>query len=386
MVSDTAVNAMKIVFAGGGTGGHLMPGLSVARALRARSPRCAVAFVGTSRPLEREIVERSGFEYYALPSTRLPKSALGAPNWAMRSVGGLLGARKLMGRLRPDVVVSLGGHAALAPSLAARLAGAPLVIMEQNAYPGKANRLLSWWAEEVYAPWSGTDSFFAYPDRVYVTGNPVRAEFRGECDSRRASAFGLDPRRKTLLVMGGSQGAEALNRCVADALPLLAGEASWLQILHSAGATGYERTTAAYRRSPIRAAVFPFIEDMAAAYGAASLAVCRAGGTTTAELTARGLPAILVPLPFAANDHQRRNAARLAAGGAAIILDQKDLTPHRFVKVVTNLLGNESLLGRMRKASRRLGCPVATTTVLKRICHVVEGHALPREYESLAAH
>jgi len=384
MVVGTAVEAMKIVFAGGGTGGHLMPGLSVARALRARSPRCGVAFVGTTRTLEREIVERFGFEYHALPSPRLPKSALGAPDWAMRSVGGLLGARKLMQRLRPDIVVSLGGHAALSPSLAARLGHIPLVIMEQNAYPGKANRLLSWWAEEVYAPWDGVDNFFAYPDRVHVTGNPVRAELQTEPARRPSDAFGLDPRKKTLLIMGGSLGAEPVNRCIVDALPLLADEASRLQILHSAGATGYERTVAAYRNSPIRAAVFPFIEDMAAAYGAASLAVCRAGGTTTAELTARGLPAILIPLPFAANDHQRRNAARLAAGGAAIILDQKELTPERLVRAVRNLLGNESLLGRMSKASRRLGRPVATANVIERIRHVVEGHALPREFESLA--
>jgi len=359
-----------VLFAGGGTGGHLMPGLSVGAELRRRMPESRAVFVGTSGELERDMVESRAFEFHALPSPKWIGSAA-APRWALRSVGGLLGARKLVQRIQPDIVVSLGGHAALAPSLAGRLADVPLVIMEQNAYPGKANRLLSWWAQEVYAPWPGTETFFAYPDRVHITGNPVRRDLGPSYNRRLAVRFGLSPRKKTLFVTGGSQGARFINRTVIEALPQLENEAAWLQILHSAGRGGYEEVRAAYARSKLQAAVFPFIDDMASAYAVAGLALCRAGGTTLAELTVQGVPAVMIPLPTAANDHQRRNASRLAGEGAALMVDQADLTPERLADTIVRLLRNEPLLTRMREASVRLGFPTATRNVVSRLCNLL---------------
>ena len=243
--------------------------------------------------------------------------------------------------------------------------------MEQNALPGKVNRALSWWAREVHVPWAGTEDYFAYPDRVQVTGNPVRQDLDRPPSRRLAARFGLSPRKKTLLVMGGSQGAQALNRVVVESLAGLEAEAPWLQILHSTGAAGYEEVRAAYGRSAVRAAVRPFIEDMSSAYAVSDLALCRAGGTTLAELTTQGVPALLVPLPSSANDHQRRNASRLAGAGAALIVDQADLTPDPFVRIALSLLRNSPCLLRMRAASLRLGRPQATRNVTRRLLNLL---------------
>lgn len=368
MSEENRVQRFTVLFAGGGTGGHLMPGLSVAGELRRRFPSvCRVVFVGTANPLERRMVERHGFEFLSLPSLKFSGSPLSAPGWAARSVGGLLAARKLIGQVAPDAVVSLGSYAALAPALAGAVADVPLVVMEQNAVPGKVNRLLSWWAREVYAPWAETEALFAYPERVFVTGNPVRADLYVKRDRRQAAAFGLSPKKRTLFVMGGSQGAQFLNRAVLAALPRLEREADWLQVLHSAGDHGLAEVQAAYAKSRLQAAVSPFVENMAAAYAACDLVFCRAGGTSLAELTALGVPAVLVPLPIAANDHQRRNASRVAGAGAAFIIDQNDPNVGKLADVLLNLLQNDEVLARMRAASLRLGRPGATTAVVERI-------------------
>jgi len=381
---DTWGKRFTVLFAGGGTGGHLMPGLTVAAELKRCFPESRQVFVGSTKAIERSMVERHGFEFHALPSAKRPSSPLGAPAWTARMVGGLLGARKLIHKIQPNVVVSLGCYAAFAPSLAARLAGVPLVIMEQNAYPGKTNRLLSWWADEVYAPWRGTEAYFAYPDRVQVTGNPVRGDLRRVHNRRLANEFGLSPRKKTLLVMGGSQGARFINQTMAKALDRLEREAvSWLQVLHSTGEADLEETRAAYERSGMQATVLPFIEDMSTAYAVASLAVCRAGGTTLAELTTQGVPAILIPLPIAANDHQRRNAARLAGLGAAVLVDQSDLTAARLADAVLNVLRNDRLISGMRNASIKIGCPEAARNVVSRLCGVLQNGS--RQAEPLVA-
>ena len=366
---EIAALKFTVLFAGGGTGGHLMPGLSVAEELRRRcAARARLVFVGTESELERRMVEGRDFEYLTLPSLKYTGSALRAPAWAMRSAGGLWAARRLVAKVGPDVIASLGGHAALAPSLAGALADIPIAAMEQNAIPGKVSKLLSWWAREVYVPWPGIESLFAHPDRVYVTGNPIRSELlQRPARAPAAVKFGLDPHKKTLLVMGGSQGARFINRAVTESLPQLDAESDWLQVIHGAGALHAEEVRAAYAGRKVRAAVLPFIDDMASAYAACDLALCRAGGTTLAELTALGVPASLVPLPIAANDHQRRNASFVAGAGAAFLLEQEDLSGGRLMTVLVNLLRNETCLARMRAASARLGRPAATLNVVNRL-------------------
>lgn len=357
-----------VLFAGGGTGGHLTPGLSVAQELQRRYPECRAVFAGTSRPIERRIVEQHGFNFFALPSVKFEGSALATPSWALRLTRGLLSAWRFLPQVRPDLVVSLGCYAALPPAISAALRNVPLVVMEQNATPGKANRLLSWWAREVYVPWPGTEMSFAHPERVHVTGNPVRADFLDKRHCRKlAQRFGLSPRKRTLLVLGGSQGARAVNRAIMDSVKRFQCEAPWLQVLHSAGETDCDTVRAAYKQQRIEAAVFPYIEDMASAYSLCDLAVCRAGGTTLAELTALGVPAVLVPHPFAAHDHQRRNASFVAGGGGAIIADEADLSNGKLGEILLDLLGNEPCLRRMRQASIRIGRPAAARNVADRL-------------------
>ncbi len=372
MVNAPEIKHFTALFAGGGTGGHLMPGLSVAEELRRAYPdHCRLCFVGTSNALERRLVESHGFEFLSLPSLKLAASPAAVPHWVMRMAGGLIGATRLIRRLRPDAVVSLGGYAAVAPSLAAALCDVPMAVMEQNAVPGKTNRLLSWWAREVYAPWPGIESFFAYPERVHVTGNPVREDLPRRRSPHWAVQFGLNPHKCTLLVMGGSQGAHTINRAVVSALPELEAESEWLQILHSTGPTGYDETAAAYSGRKIQSAVLPYVEDMSAAYALCDLALCRAGGTTLAELTTLGVPAVLVPLPIAANDHQRRNASLVAGAGAALLMEQADFATGRLAATLVGLLRNDECLARMRAASLRLGRPNATKNVAERLMQLV---------------
>ena len=360
-----------VLFAGGGNGGHLMPGLSVAQELRRRFPECRLAFAGTCRPMERRLVEGHGFEFFALPSVRYEGTAFAAPGWMLRMISGLVAAWRLLRRVKPNMVVSLGCYAAVPSCMAAILRNVPMVIMEQNAVPGKANRLLSWGAREIYVPWPGVGNCFARSNRVHVTGNPVRQDLLVQNNLKPASRFGLSSQKRTLLVMGGSQGARFINEAMVNALKRLEPEASWLQILHSTGETHYESVRRAYRDSSIQAAVLPYIEDMASAYGLCDLALCRAGGTTLAELTALGVPAMLVPLPSAANDHQRRNASLVAGEGAAILADEADLTGGRLAGILLDLLRNEACLARMHRAGLRLGRPAAADNVVDRMMSVM---------------
>lgn len=375
MPDTRSADEFTVLFAGGGTGGHLMPGLSVAEDLRKRCPHARCVFAGSSGELEKKMVDRRGFDFRSLPSVRWAGS-WDAPQWVMRMASGLVEARRIIQQLRPHLVVSLGGHAALLPSLAGLLCNVPLAVMEQNALPGKTNRLLSWWAREIYVPWPGTEMSFAHPERVHVTGNPVRNELGRRKTRRLAVRFGLSPRKRTLLVMGGSQGAQFINLAIIEALPQLEREAAWLQILHSTGRSGFEDVREAYGKTRLETAVFPFIEDMSSAYALCDLALCRAGGTTLAELTALGVPAVLVPLPSAANDHQRLNASVLARDGAAVAVEQSDLTGGRLAKVLLTLLRNEPCLATMRAASYRLGRPSATLKVVRNLVGLSRGRRM----------
>ena len=375
-----------ILFCGGGTGGHLMPGLSVAEEIRGRLPEARLAFAGTGRGREHEWVTDRGFEFHGLPAAPWGAGLAKAARFACRTMAGLVGALLLEGRLSPHVVVGLGGYGSLAPGMAAALGRRRLVLMEQNAIPGKANRLLSRWACEVYCAWDDASPHFKRPERVHAIGNPIRRSLLAKPCEDAARAFGLSPGKRTLLVMGGSLGAAAVNFAVTGALARLAEFAPCLQILHSAGSVTYEQVAAAYVDSPIQHCVRPFIRDMAAAYAVADLALCRAGGTSLAEITAGGVPAVLIPLPIAANDHQNANARVLERAGAAVVVDQRDLTPDRVVRIARELLTDERSLAAMSRAGRGIGVPDAAERVADRIIALLEQDELgaPRADRSVA--
>lgn len=335
----------------GGTGGHVFPALAVAAVLRARG--CAVHWLGTRRGIEARLVPQQDY-----PITFLKVRGLrGKRLWARVSGAfGLLAAGiqalAVVRRIRPQVVVGFGGYVAGPGGLAARLLGIPLVIHEQNAVAGTTNRLLTRWATRVLTGFPGV-----LPGAVH-TGNPLRAEIAGLADAAKACAAD----RVHLLVLGGSLGARALNHAVPAALARLPAAERPL-VRHQCGADHLDAARAAYRAAGIEAEVVPFIDDMAAAYRWADLAICRAGALTVAELAAAGLPAILVPFPHAIDDHQYHNGQWLAQAGAALLIREAELDPPRLAVALDALLGDAARRAAMAAGARALALPAAARVV-----------------------
>lgn len=336
---------MRLLLAGGGTGGHVFPAVALAEQLRKEEPAGEVLFVGTER----------GLEYRLLPELGWPLRTISMSGWVGLGVAArgkalvglvrsLVQSRRILAEFRPDVVVGVGGYASLPVLLAARLKGVPYLIHEQNAWPGLANRLLGRWARRVCLSFPEARAAFRRASTV-VTGNPVRAAME--------SCPELPCGPPQLLVFGGSLGARAINRGLPAALPQLERWRGTLRIVHQAGAAETEAVRSAYREAGWdQVTVLPFITDMAAAYAAACLVICRAGATTLAELTACGRPAILIPYPYAAGNHQAANAAALAARGGALMIEERNLTPADLGRLIDGLLADRPRLASMAAAAR----------------------------------
>ena len=340
--------ARPVVVMAGGTGGHIYPGLAVAEQLRMRD--VPVVWLGTQGGLETRLVARTG-----IPLECIGVAGLRGAGWKRRfSAPLMLGkalvqAAVILKRLRPRLALGMGGFASGPGGLMARLLGIPLVIHEQNAFAGMTNRWLSRFADQVLEAFPGS---FPANRRALVTGNPVRAEIAAlpAPAERFAARTGERPR---LLVLGGSQGALVLNQKIPQALALLP-EALRPEVWHQAGGKIQQAAVDAYRAARVEARLEPFIEDMAKAYGWADLVVCRAGALTVAELAAAGIGSVLVPFPYAVDDHQTANARFLEQGGAALILPQTALTVERFAALLRDMLQDQVRLLSMAEAARRL--------------------------------
>ena len=311
---------LRIVIAGGGTGGHLYPGIAVARELLTRRPDAVITFAGTSRGIEARVVPREGFQLDVLRSAGLKGTSLPglARALAILPASGL-DAWRLLSRRRPSLVIGVGGYSSGPVMLAAVLRRTPTLLLEQNAVPGMTNRILSRMVGAAAVTFESTVSFFGR--RGFVAGNPVRPEFFAAESSDRAA----DPGPPKVLIFGGSQGAHAINMAMVEAAPRLAA-AGGVAITHQTGERDLELVRRAYRDAGLEARVEPFLFAMDREMTDADVIVCRAGATTIAELTAAGRAAILIPLPTAADDHQRKNAEVLVDAGAAELVEQKDLT------------------------------------------------------------
>jgi UDP-N-acetylglucosamine--N-acetylmuramyl-(pentapeptide) pyrophosphoryl-undecaprenol N-acetylglucosamine transferase len=365
-VCGDALKSRCVVLAGGGTGGHLAPGLAVAGELRRRLAVARVVFVGTGRPLEEHLVPQAGFELLALPAPRLPRSPGEALLFPMRLGRSLRSAHAVLRDLKPDIVVGLGGYGSFPTVVAARRFGVPVVLLEQNSIPGKANRWLSRLAREVYVQFESARPHFHFKDRVHVLGNPLR---RGITEGTRQGAcekFSLDSRLKTLLILGGSQGATRINRAACDALSLFAAS-GLLQVIHQTGLQDFWWVSSRHKEVPMKSFVTAFIEDMPDALAVADLIVGRAGATTLAEIAAVGRPSVLVPYPHAADNHQYLNAKIFEAAGAAILHDDSTLDGAALGSVVMDLIADDTRRDAMARASRTLAMPDATRDVCDRI-------------------
>ena len=355
------VDDCSVVIAGGGTGGHLYPGIAVARELRRRLPAARVSFAGTARGLEARVVPKEGFELDVLRSAGLKGKSIGARLRGAALVPvGLFDAWRILSRRRPRVVIGVGGYSSGPVVLAAALRGIPTMVLEQNAMPGLTNRLLARVVRAAAVTYE--EALLHFRGRGIVTGNPVRQDFvdAGAAPPDRGAA---PPR---LLILGGSQGAHALNLAVVAAAPELVRRHPALDLVHQTGARDVADVRDAYRRSAIAARVEPFLDPVAREMSDADLIVCRAGATTLAELAAAGCAAVLVPFPGATDDHQRRNAQVLAGAGAAVLVDERDLTPARLADVAGTLLDDAPRRAAMRAAIRAFARPDAAARIVDR--------------------
>ena len=351
---------IRVVIAGGGTGGHLYPGIAVARELLRRRPEAVVTFAGTAKGVEARVLPREGFQLDLLRSTGLKgmSATAFARGIAVLPLSGL-DAWQIISRRRPDVVIGVGGYSSGPVVLAAATRRIPTVLLEQNAVPGLTNRLLARVVSAAAVTFESTREYFGR--RGLVTGNPVRSEF---FDPAPAESAGGPPR---ILIFGGSQGAHAINMAMVEAAPRLAARRGGLAITHQTGERDLEEVRDGYRRAGLEARVEPFLFTMDREMKQADLVVCRAGATTLAELTAAGVPSLLVPLPTAADDHQRKNAEVLVAGGAADMIAQQDLTGARLADRVEALIADRERLRGMSQAARRFARPDAARAIVERV-------------------
>jgi UDP-N-acetylglucosamine--N-acetylmuramyl-(pentapeptide) pyrophosphoryl-undecaprenol N-acetylglucosamine transferase len=359
---------MNVLIAGGGTGGHLFPGIAVAEELKRRGH--TVTFVGTERGIEARACPKEGWPLELITVSGLKRTGLlGLLRGLLRLPGSYLQSRRILGRHAPDVVVGVGGYASGPVLLAAALGGRPTAILEQNSVPGMTNRLLGRFVRAVFGSFAGAADYFPR-QKYHLVGNPVRARVRGRLAAVEAAAG------RGLLVVGGSQGAHAVNELVAEAMILLKARGKAPPLLHQSGEADRETLARRYVEAGIAAEVQPFIDDMAAAYAGAALVVARAGASTLAELTILGLPAILVPFPFAADDHQTKNARELEAAGAAEVVPQAGASAERLAARIEALLGDDAARAKMAAAARRLGRPAAHEKVADALESLARGERL----------
>jgi len=356
-------NAPRIALAAGGTGGHVMPALALAEALREESPGIDLLFFSGSKEQELRWYRAEGAEPVALPAAPLAGGWRGKARGLWAAWKSFRLARRALLEWRAHAVAGLGGYVSGPCVLAGARLGLPTVIHEQNAVAGKTNR---WLAPRVTAVATTYPEAFARAGRIrrlVATGNPIRRRVLPPASAAQGrERFGLDPGRPTLLVCGGSQGAKRLNDALLEFLasPGLE-EIANLQILWIAGAANYEQVRERLRNrgGEGRARLVPFIEEMGLAYAAADAVLCRAGSASLAEAAAWGLPAIAVPLPWAADDHQRRNAEWFAQGGACVVIEEQGLNARQLAGALASVLGDPVARGAMSEAARRLARPQA---------------------------
>lgn len=341
---------LAMIVAGGGTGGHLFPGVAIAEEFLGRNPANRVLFIGTDRGLEKRVLSGLGLPLETLKVEGLqgrgPLRILGS---LLKIPGSLLASFRILRAFQPAIVVGVGGYASGPAVLTARLMGIKTAIAEQNAFPGLTNRILGRFVHRIFVTFPESARWLP-AGRTRVTGNPIRMAFLADGADGREK----DP-RFTLLIFGGSQGAHAINRVVIDALENLAHLKDRIRFIHQTGEKDLEMVARAYRERGFAAEVSPFIAEMAAAYRAADLLLCRAGATSIAEITAGGKAAILVPFPFAVNDHQTQNAELLARAGAARMIPERELDGPGLAAIIERLYRHPKEIQRMETASAAMG-------------------------------
>jgi UDP-N-acetylglucosamine--N-acetylmuramyl-(pentapeptide) pyrophosphoryl-undecaprenol N-acetylglucosamine transferase len=358
---------MKIIIAGGGTGGHLFPGIAIAEEVKKRNRDNQVLFVGTDRGIEKRVLPGLGYDLATIDVAGIKGKGLidkiGAITKLPRS---FMQSGRIIRSFGPDLVLGVGGYASGPVVLIAHLLGLKTAIAEQNAFPGITNRILGHFVDEVFVTFPESANRFPRGKTLY-TGNPIRAAFMSE------PASPAEPDRKfNLLIFGGSQGARAINQAALAALDKLEEIREALHIIHQTGAQELEAVSNAYRNRGFDAEVHTFIMDMPKVYGKANLLVCRAGATSIAEMTASGRASVLIPYPFAANDHQTKNAEVLVRAGAAEMLPEAELTGEKLAETILALYRDPVRIGRMEERSRQLARREAAAQIVDECVSLID--------------
>lgn len=361
---------MRIILTGGGTGGHIYPALAIAEKWKALDPDSEILYVGTQRGLESKIVPKRNVPFRTIGVEGLPRKISPALVKAIIRAGkGCLEARRVVRDFKPDLVIGTGGYVCGPMVLAARLQGVPAMIHEQNAFPGVTNKLLARFVNRIMVTFPESSKYFSHKEKITATGLPVRQEVLDAEKQAGLAFFGFDPEKVTLLVSGGSRGARSLNRAMAEAYTTLATYPN-LQILHLTGEADYADTMEAIAKTGLQIEDYPqiqikpYLDEMQHGLAAADFCVGRAGATFLAEITACGIPSILIPYPYAAENHQEYNAKALVDQDAARMILDKDLTGQALCREIETIYKDETLREKMALAAKSYGKPDALDRII----------------------
>lgn len=361
--TGSTTGEMRVIIAGGGTGGHLFPGIAIAESLKEMAPGCRVLFVGTGSPIEQRVLPNTGFAFETIATEGIKgRGPVAKVRAVAKLLAGVVSAGRLVRRFDPAVIIGMGGYVSAPVVIAARLMGRKVVLCEQNALPGLTNRVLARFADLVCVSHDATAGRLGAA-KTLITGNPVRKDFLNAMGETGRGAR-ENGQRFTVFIVGGSQGAHGINLAVTEALVLLEHREN-IHFVHQTGTADLQMVEQAYKRAGIDPVAQPFFDDMAARYAAADLVICRAGATTVAEITCMGKACIFVPFPGATDDHQAFNAEALVKAGAAEMIRQKDLTGRVLADRIGFYATTPGALETMAEKSRHLGKPGAGRRVAR---------------------
>lgn len=374
------VNRLRFILSGGGTGGHIYPAVTIARALEAKlaqmNESCEVLFVGTEHGLETEIIPKEGYDLRTINVRGLERRlSLRNVKTLLEAGGSVFQSMKIIRQFAADAVIGTGGYVCGPVLLAAALLKKPTLIQEQNVVAGITNKILAHFVDRVAVGYAEAAPAFSRSTQVVVTGNPIRPDVLGAKRQTAYEKLGLAPDKRTILVSGGSRGARSINQAMIDVHQALKQDAH-TQILHVTGAGEYNNIVGILKEKGIEQEkngnlkIVPYLYDMPQALACADLAIFRAGAIGLAELTAKGIPAILIPYPYAAENHQEYNARILERNGAAVVIRDRELTGKKLLTALKNLLDQPSSLASMASASRKLGRPEAAQDIAAEILNL----------------
>jgi len=353
-----------VIFAGGGTGGHIYPAIAIASEFESRFPDSEIVFIGTKKGLEKELVPKNNFRLEFISakgfSRRVRLELLLLPFYLLKS---LLESRTILKNYQPNIVVGTGGYVSLPLVLIASLMGKKTLIQEQNSFPGISTRILALFANRVCLSYHNSTSYFLMKKKLRILGNPIRKDIVSGKREEGLRKFDLKPDKKTVFIFGGSQGSRRINQAVKDGISHLE-HAKDIQLLWQTGSKDFDEIRKFVKALNLTAIILPFIDDMSSAYAVSDLMVCRAGALTLAEVTACGKPSILIPYPFATADHQRYNAMSLKEKGAAEVILEKELKGKNLAVLILELLKDENRLKEMSENAKNLAKPKATSQIV----------------------